>query len=412
MPKNQSFKDLLKAELSRTPHGVRTVADLVRAARVPASAVSMVISGQRSLRSDVAERLGHVMCDDIGERSRLIERLVRDGRKPIWSGGTPKVRSRPDHRPSVVDRMRRGEGINVGVIVCEPFVNADGRSGFAIDLFHRLASLMGIQIARWERLQLKELERRLGVIHEFDVIVSNLLPTFRRRTFMAFSRPLPYLGVPLSGIVSVALEEKFKAARLAFDVEHLLTSPSSEPTRLLRGSRVMLIKGEAGEEFAEAFFNQKIVDLLQRVPNLTDDLAPKQLAKSMIEQNADLLVADVSTCQSLMAQAEIRERYRPLKEAKHTALLPSLKMGEQEYARLALYRIAFGLSRDDHEWKQMIDEAFECLMSEGIRSLLSLYREYVDRASAFRSFLIPDDDTVASQLVRSHFEGLIGNHGE
>jgi hypothetical protein len=132
----------------------------------------------------------------------------------------------------------------------------------------------------------------------------------------------------------------------------------------------------------------------------------------MIEQNADLLVADVSTCQSLMAQAEIRERYRPLKEAKHTALLPSLKMGEQEYARLALYRIAFGLSRDDHEWKQMIDEAFECLMSEGIRSLLSLYREYVDRASAFRSFLIPDDDTVASQLVRSHFEGLIGNHGE
>jgi hypothetical protein len=55
----------------------------------------------------------------------------------------------------------------------------------------------------------------------------------------------------------------------------------------------------------------------------------------------------------------------------------------------------------------MIDDAFECLMSEGIRSMLSLYREYLDQpGNAFRPFLIPEDDTVTSQFARKCMESL------
>jgi hypothetical protein len=142
MATNQAFKDLLNSHLPRVSRGVSTVAELVRVARVPASAVSMVISGQRALRHDVAEQLAEVLSDGGAERKRLVERLLRQGQVPPATAGMARQRLRTRLRESVVARVQKGEGINVGVVVCEPFINADGQSGFAADLFRRLASLM------------------------------------------------------------------------------------------------------------------------------------------------------------------------------------------------------------------------------------------------------------------------------
>jgi Bacterial extracellular solute-binding proteins, family 3 len=407
MGTNQKFKNLLNAELSKTPQGLRTVADVVHAAGLSASAVSMVISGQRSLSPDVAERLGEVLCESLADRKRLVKRLLEEGRKPVSDTGVePSRRVRTKRRESVVERIRRGEGIKVGFIVCEPFVNADGESGFAIDLFGRLAELMQIDVLKREKLQLKELERRLGTAHEFDIIVTNLLPTFRRYNFMAFSRPFPYLGVPLSGLVSKSLEHKLKGKNITFNAEHLLSPPSQELTRQIRGARIMLIRGEAGKEFAEAFFNPGLMGLLERIPSLADDLAPKRLAKDLLSENIDLFIADVSTCRSVLDQPEMRERYAPLRESEDVPILQPLEMGDEKYSQLALYRIAFGLPNGDEEWRRMVDHALECLMSEGIRSLLSLYREYLEReGDSFSPFLISHDDTVSSELG-IHFESL------
>jgi len=372
----------------------------------------MVISGQRALRHDVAEQLAEVLSDGGAERKRLVERLLRQGQVPPATAGMARQRLRTRLRESVVARVQKGEGINVGVVVCEPFINADGQSGFAADLFRRLASLMQVNISRWELLQLNELEQRLGLAREFDIIVTNLLPTFRRRGFMSFSRPFPHLGVPLSGLVSSALLAKLVNSNIELNVEHLLNEPGPELGRLLRGTRIFLVKGEAGEEFTEAFFNTKLLASFKRIPSLGDDLAPRQLMKRIIDEGVDIFVADVSTCRAVMDVPGVRGLYQPLRDSPDVPFLQPLRMGKEEYSRLALYRIAFGLPKGDHEWKQMVDEAFDCLMSEGIRSLLSLYREYLERDPfSFSPFLIPEDDTVTSHLVSGHFRGLFSGTG-
>ena len=49
------------------------------------------------------------------------------------------------------------------------------------------------------------------------------------------------------------------------------------------------------------------------------------------------------------------------------------------------------------------------LRSEGIRSLLSLYRDYLDldkHGDSFKPFLLPTDDSVQSHVARSYFERL------
>src|SRR5260370_31013124 len=78
---NQEFKDLLSQWLPRSPQKVRTIADLVEAARVPPSSVSMVISRKRSLRSDVAERLAAPPREDDSQRNRLVKNLFEQCQK-------------------------------------------------------------------------------------------------------------------------------------------------------------------------------------------------------------------------------------------------------------------------------------------------------------------------------------------
>jgi len=403
---NQEFKDLLSQWLPRSPQKVRTIADLVEAARVPPSSVSMVISGKRSLRSDVAERLAAALCEDDSERKRLVKKLVEQGQKAPRSDEEPKPRQRDRRKESVVERVRMGHRIKVGLIVSEPFVKADEEAGFAVDLFRHLASLMRIKY-KPDTLQLKDLERRLAS-GEFDIIVTALLPTFRRHTFMRFSRPFPYLGIPLSGLVSCTFEEKLKAAGMEFHAQHLLNHPSKELLIQVSGAKLMLVRGEAGEEFAEAFFSSKLMGQFKLVES-PEDLAPANLLEAMVAESADLFVADVGTCRSVMEQREASKSYTPLKESEQTEIMSPLQMGAQKYAKLALYRIAFGLPKGDDQWKRMIDDAFEYLMSEGIRSLLSLYRDYLDldkQGDSFKPFLLPTDDSVQSHVARSYFEKL------
>jgi ABC-type amino acid transport substrate-binding protein len=405
MAKNEKFKTLLRDWLQRSDGRLRTTTDLVRAAKVPPASISMVVSGQRSLRSDVAERVAHVLCEGNSDRKKLQKQLQEAGQRP----GTSDAQSQPRHRVSrprsVVDRIRQGDPINVGFIVSEPFVRADIKAGFAVDLFRHLAKLMDLK-AREDELQFKDLEDKLAT-GECDLVVSAVLPTFRRLAFMEFSRPFPYLGIPLSGLVSRKLEERLRASKITLYAGDLLSHPSDRWLSNLSGANLMYVQGEAGEEFTESFFDDRVRGKFNLIKSPAD-LAPANLFHEMIDTGADLFIADVGTCRAIMKQRDAPSRYSSLKESREGDVLGPILFGKEHYARLAVYRIAFGLPKSDQVWKETVDRAFDCLMSEGVRSLLSLYQEYLEpeHDDSFRPFLMPFDETVRSHLARSAFERL------
>jgi len=64
------------------------------------------------------------------------------------------------------------------------------------------------------------------------------------------------------------------------------------------GARIMLVPGEAGEEFYKAFFDQKLTNkMLKRVEG-PRSLDPSELYQH-IKSQADLLIADVGLSRKL-----------------------------------------------------------------------------------------------------------------
>lgn len=178
----------------------------------------------------------------------------------------------------------------------------------------------------------------------------------------------------------------------------------------------MLVEGEAGEEFYGAFSSPDLRHQLTPVKN-PRDLTPSNLLEHMISQKADVFISDVGTCRSILDRPKAAEAYHPLQESDSLSeVIPPIEMGapgtvKYRFPQLAVYRIAFGLPRNDPDWKRMIDNGFECLMSEGIGSLLTLYRKYIKRdknCEFFRPFLLSTDDSVQSTQTKLHFESLPG----
>ena len=405
MPTNRKFKKLLQEWLARSDLG--TMAALATAARVPVSNISMVVSGARSLPRELAERLAGALAATEDQRERLVEKMVACGQRSTEGLSRVPARRRTVHQESVVTKIGLGKKVNVGIAVSEPFVTfvkTDAKRGFAVELFDHLANLMGILDAPRETLEFKDLRGALKS-GKFDIVVTAVLPTFDRTKYMSFSRPLPYLGIPLSAIVRTGLCHE---SGVDLEADHLLSPGEDVLKRLPADLRLLLVKGEAGDEFTQAFLDADLKDKLK--PQRVDDLQPAILAETLLKQRIDLFIADVGTCHAVLSVPAVSRSYKPIAESEQTAkILPPIELGANRFPRLAVYRIAFGLKKDDIQWKQMVDQAFDSMMTEGIRALLSLYRKYLARdteRNSFVPFLMPDDDTVQPIIAREAFESL------
>jgi hypothetical protein len=228
-------------------------------------------------------------------------------------------------------------------------------------------------------------------------------------------RPLALNVVILSGLVKRTFENGLvKDPEGEFYAHHLLGASRDElKLEEFITKKLLLVKGEAGEEFVKACFANEIEKNLRRNQEWAEELTPSALARTIVAKEIDLFIADVGSCKAVLDEPEVRREYRPLRDPKDSLLstmLPAVKLGKHEFAQLGVYRICFGLPRLDKDWTGLIDQAFDSLMTEGIRSLLSLYLDYIkhdiDRDS-FIPFLLDEDDTVQSSVVRAHFDPLI-----
>lgn len=139
-----------------------------------------------------------------------------------------------------------------------------------------------------------------------------------------------------------------------------------------------------------------------------ESLAPEKLAGELVEKNPDLFIADVGTCKALMDNPQVSDRFSPISDS--DTVEPST-VGTPQFPELAVYRIAFGLRRNDQAWQVMIDEAFDCMLTEGLRSLTSLYHRYfIKDQSPFRHLLLleEEDNAVQSTIASRAFKTMFG----
>jgi|ERR1017187_632114 ABC-type amino acid transport substrate-binding protein len=180
----------------------RNQTELALSAGIQQSAISMALrwaesKGQkgRPISRQAALSLAKVLCPDGHQvkpfADKLFQRFNPPGRK-LRSVDLAKI-------GSVADLVRMGQRIRVAYVESAPFVTKDGPNyrGFAFDVWRHLASLM--KIDEDPRHPAVDFRNMGDVLAErgCDIIVTALLPTFGRRAFMSFSRPLPYLGIPL-----------------------------------------------------------------------------------------------------------------------------------------------------------------------------------------------------------------------
>jgi ABC-type amino acid transport substrate-binding protein len=388
----------------------RSQTELAEKAGIKQSVLSGAV-GDRALSVAATLKVARALCAadpaKLEETARTIYRLANNGKE--LRASELSVMS------SAADRVELREKIRVAYVSSDPFVRQEtGRvSGFAVDVWSHLASLMGIANQDPSVQDLKDVPQKLAD-QEVDIVVTALLPTYGRRRRIAFSRPLPYLGIPLSAIVKTSFQQSFPG-KSGFSAGILLEgSTDRRVLGLFEGAKLLLVRGEVATEFVEAFFDSDIKNhLMGQALEYADSLDPSKIAQTIDEKDVDLFVADVGTCKAVLEKRGVQGKYQAVGESrgeeKHSLLAP-VRFGKHRFAQLGLYRIAFGLPKADEPWQQLVDKAFDALMTEGIRSLLALYRKYIDgdaRGDSFLPFLIEDDDTIQSSMVKLHFQPLI-----
>lgn len=374
-----------------------TVAGLSRAARLPTSAIQMVLAGERPMSARTALYLAQLFKPELkhSDLQAFAETVLREA-----NGYFGEVTIRPRktvvslvRTSSVADRVRMNGTVVGGIVVSEPFVHPSqaGGGGFAIELFRLLARFLGADPLE-QPVSFADLKASLQS-NKIDLVITALLPTHRRSEFMSFSRPLPFLRVSLSALVRKTLHPLPR-------VDNLLAGDGES----LKSARLMLVEGEAGEEYARILFNQDFRRRLEAENRIT--LVPgrssKDVAEGLLKQ--DLLVADVATCHAVMGQPGIPTNFEPMTDKDGA---PALKLGTKKYPSLASYPIVFGFKKQDESWKQAIGAAFEGMLGEGIRGLTSLYRKCLDiPRDSIAPYLVGKDDTV-SNIARLFFESEI-----
>jgi hypothetical protein len=227
---------------------------------------------------------------------------------------------------------------------------------------------------------------------EVDIVVTALLPTFQRSTFMSFSPPLPYLNVPLSGLLKRGRWKDLNIDHL-LNVQAFRSLHADDPhaANQLFEAKILFVKGEVGEEFAHAFFDPELMSQLQRTGRLFNpsNQTPSQLAETLIDTDIDVFIADIATCRSVMDALDLKSaenHYEPLKDPLNLLplkplkdplkLLPVKSEPAASYWQFASYPVVFGIKKGDTEWEDMVKDAFAYLMTEGIRAVLSIYKRY------------------------------------
>jgi hypothetical protein len=303
---------------------------------------------------------------------------------------------------SIADRVRRTRTIRAGYVVSEPFVMTPDPGqrephGFAVELFADIAALLGATVDYAPApIKLGEIASTLES-GDCDVVVSAVLRTFARERVMSFSRPLPFLRVPLSAI-----------SRRSTDLEHLSVrglvdwAARSRSDARLRAVRMLLVESEVGEEFFGAFIARSgHRPDVQRVRTLE----PSVLLQQLLQR--DVLIADMATCAAVMAldPAAVQAVKSDPEDAAIDAAFAH-RDGDGGLSTLALYPISFGLPRHQDDWQAMIDGAMESLLLEGLRPLVYLYQRYLDDSSHLRRFVRADDEDVRSAQVRDIFRSV------
>ncbi len=368
--------------------GIRSDAELAQRAGVAASTLSMIGIDGRLPSAKVAIRLAAALAGDRPPAEFTREMLERAQHSAVF----------PDSE-SIWDRVTQSGSINVGVVDYEPFVfRTPEIGGFAIELFNHVSALLNKR-PNYIRFPLGELETRIRERH-VDVVVSGLFPTFHRRTFMSFTRPLPFIRVPLTALCHPSLSVS------AADVLSW-----TEPTSPTADAHIVVVKGEVGDEFIKVFLRAVNRDDATRVTRL-DSFDPSDIYETLVANPRNLLIADHATCSAVSKRA-----------APHTLqFLPAAAGHERQRrtgapdvgppAMLARYVVAFGAppERSD-EWIAKLNLAMDSLLSEGIEIVKTLYRRYLGMPRAeFSNFLVeaPDEDPSAPLHAQKAFEPVLG----
>jgi len=230
--------------------------------------------------------------------------------------------------------------------------------------------------------------------NEFDIVVSALLPTFGRRAYMSFSTPFPYLRVPLSAVVRHGI----KVDQRDLNLRDVLGWTSATAAGLKEVGKILLVRGEVGDEFVSTFLpgvdrtNPSQVELV-------DTLDPNMLYERLTSPEKEaprLLLADMATCINVCNRDPKRTKVKPLAKAFEDSDGQPKVEAHREFPVLAQYPIAFGFSKGDEPWKDFINLAMDSLMSEGVMIVYTLFERYLKNARdvVFKDFILPDDDQV------------------
>jgi transcriptional regulator with XRE-family HTH domain len=377
-------------------------AQLAKAAGVAPSTISMILRGMRKPSAKIALRLAKALSPP-GELDTFSKQML------TLAGHMPNLTVH-EVSESIVERsVLRRERIRAGYILSPPFVDPPDRDGgepehgFAIELFKYIANLIGVdyELRPYELRDLNEILER----GKCDIVVSAVLQTFQRSRFMAFSKPFPYLRIPLSGIIRTGTMVRDD---IPLSLEHVLHW-TERRSQGLGKIRLLLIEGEVGDEFVGTF--------LPGVRHFQSDdkaqtLNPGELYKKFTEEGFDLLLADLATCVAVQEE-DVRAKKPILKPLPQdtTLILPGA-IGHKQFPTLALYPITFGLPKGDEKWKTVVDDALASMMSEGIRPLLALYEKHLEAPhEGFPDFIVPYDELVPSKRVDDIFKALFRKFG-
>lgn len=388
------FKQSYEARKSRD--GV-TYAELAKETGIAPSTLTTIL-GETDTRpkvptTRVVVRLARALCPQDRE-------LIEFTEEALAKAGRPQIdRDSELLNENVLERVVRSGKVRYALIRSEPFAYLDSRkrpAGFAWDVFQLLCNLMDLQAVpvSGESLTFAELPNALSS-GKVDVVVSGVVPTFRRRQQMEFSRPFPYVSLPVSAVRHQASDVR--------TVKDLLTSTAWT-------DQLLLVEDEVGHDFARTLVRQAVSwDDEERTARikLAKSLDSRKLADQLLATDGPrVLLADLETCSRVLGKGgdvltaldgpDSDEVDRALR-VRSAAGLGLRDLGE--------YGIAFALPRYEVEWLNHFNLAFDSLLSEGLRALLGIYAKWWSLGLR-KTFRVQRGYGIGSERVFRAFDNL------
>jgi hypothetical protein len=400
--KGRAFREYLETLIAGTRY--LKVEDLLKEARVPASSASMVFNGNRSLPNKYVLGIARLLHNNTGMRfedfvAEIAEKGAVAGRKRQLRGDAISEYG------STADRVLRARKMRALLIENSPFVRPGQSPGFMQEWFDVLAKSMRFEYVLVPGV-FSDMEPRLKT-NSVHIVVTAVLPNSVRAKYMDYTRRIPYVEVPLSAIY----DRKFFLKGLSADD----LFENRENKTYLNEAVLMVVDKEVGDDFAHAYLHFDEAHIRR-----AKGLMPKALAEDLVNFSANVFVADVATCRAVLSALGPDTDFRPVEEKKERVdlMLPSVKDDGPRFARLASFPVVFGYKKGEKEWGQMLNEAMEFALTEGIRRVISIYNYYIlEEKSEFGRWYFRFDplDESIPPMARSFFEDackkwLIGDY--